>query len=738
MVMKFAAVIVDLAVKNIDHPFDYSIPDRLQQQIEVGQLVEVPFQRRRLPAYVVQLKDSPDYDRTKSIIRLLHPLPLFDEEQLPLIYWLAEYYQSLTIKAIKMLHPPVTLANEIERTVHYRGGEDSLAELSSRARKQRRVLEFLQEHQEPLLLSELLEKTGCKTRSPIRELEKKGLIEITSRQIFRQPYGEYSFERVEPHTLNRHQELALEEIAAALRGDNTHHFLLHGITGSGKTEIYLQAIKLALKKGGGAILLVPEIALTWQTVRRFKERFGSLVAVLHSQLSAGERFDEWQRIKLGRARVAIGARSAIFAPVNNLSLIILDEEHEWSYKEWDNPKYHARQVAVKRASLAGAITIFGSATPSLESYYQAQEGAYSLLQLPERIDARPLPPVRVIDMRKELKGGNRRIISQQLKEEMTHCLKKGEQVLLFLNRRGFSNFLLCRICGYVPRCENCDVSLTYHRSPERLFCHYCDLGHQLLQRCPQCGSRYLRHLGIGTQKVEEEVRTQFPEAAVARMDLDTTTRKGSHTRILESLRCRELDILIGTQMIAKGHDLPHITLVGVIIADTVLHFPDFRSAERTFQLLTQVSGRTGRGSKGGEVIVQTYSPEHYSIETAKNHDFLAFYRQEIELRREQNYPPFSRLINIIISSEREDLCRQVAEKMGQYIDDSQGEGDYDYLGPGPATLSRLRGKYRWQIMLRGASLSSMRKACKGALDHLDSKELSPVNVSVDIDPVSIL
>lgn len=732
----FVEVIVDLPLKEVDRPFDYQVPENLKDEISIGHQVLVPFGHQRLKGFVIALKEESEVKRVRPIYSLAHPETLFAEEMLPLIRWLASYYQSFLITAIQTIFPEVVRENSLEFIELI----DEDVPLSKRAKKQASIREYLKKVGGRIPIKDVMDACDCKTRGPIDTLYKKGVIEILHKTKYRRPYREEDFLREGHLPLTSSQREALEEIEEGIKRREGETFLLHGVTGSGKTEVYLQAIDSVLKKGGGAILLVPEVSLTYQTVSRFKRRFGDEVALLHSYLSAGERFDEWLRIKRGEARVVIGARSAIFAPLSNLLLIVIDEEHEWSYKGGESPRYHAVKVARKRGEMEGVVTLLGSATPDMESYYQAESGTYRLLELKERIKRMPMPPVRTVDMRKELKGGNRTIISKYLYRSIEERLSRREQVLLFLNRRGFSNFLLCRRCGYVPRCTECDVSLTFHANPSRLYCHYCSHPYSLLDRCPQCGSRYLQYLGIGTQKVEEVVREEFPEATVARMDMDTTRKKGAHEAIIKSLFQGRIDILIGTQMIAKGHDHPNITLVGVILADTVLHFPDFRSSERTFQLLTQVAGRTGRGEKGGEVIIQTYSPDHYSIKAASDHNYSSFYSQEISLRESQEYPPFSKLINLIISSKEEGLCRDTAAKLGSLFTKhaKEGEGEIEIYGPAPATISRIRGHYRWQLLLKGSLNGDLQDVTRWIIEGFYPLLPEEVSLRVDVDPVSIV
>ena len=510
-------------------------------------------------------------------------------------------------------------------------------------------------------------------------------------------------------------------------------FLLHGVTASGKTEIYLQALAETVRLGKRGIILVPEIALTPQTIERFASRFPNRVAVLHSKLSLGEQFDEWWGIKNGEFDVVIGPRSAIFAPQPDLGLIVIDEEHEWTYKQHDkSPRYHARNVAIKLAELTGAVVILGSATSDVETYYHAQQGDYRLLQLPGRVvpsENSPLPKVEVVDLKDELKAGNRSIFSRSLSQAIDKVLANREQAILFLNRRGAATSIQCRNCGFVLRCKRCEVTLTYHAAEDMAVCHRCNYRIPAPQICPQCLSRRIKYLGLGTQKLEQETSHAFPQARLLRWDSDVTKQKHSHQEILNKFRNYKADILIGTQMVAKGLDLPQITLVGVVNADVGLYLPDFRAGERTFQLLSQVAGRAGRGPSGGEVIIQTFSPEHYAIQAAAEHDYALFYDKEIAYRRQLHNPPFSQLASLTYSHTNDVLCQREAEKMKRLLleeRDAKGIADLNLIGPAPAFIHRLRGRFRWQLIIRGAELSIFL-----------SQIPIPQGWSIDIDPVGL-
>jgi len=651
------------------------------------------------------------------------------------------------------------------------------------------ALEVLLAHDGPMPFSELYH-TAPITLDNLRRLETKGLLRIEEREVRRDPLAGRRIPLTGPPPLTPDQQQVWRVIEKSLQGPNSKPqipilnpqspiYLLHGVTGSGKTEIYLRALAETVRQGRQAIVLVPEIALTPQTVHRFAARFPGRVAVLHSGLTPGQRYDEWRRVRAGEVDVVIGARSAIFAPMPDLGLIVIDEEHEWSYKQDRSPCYHARDVALKLAELTGAVVILGSATPAVESYRRAERGRYRLLELPQRIVARrdqvvaertryrrpagevkdptpytiyrPLPPVQVVDMRAELKAGNRSIFSRALDQALRHVLRADEQAILFLNRRGVATFVMCRDCGHVLRCRRCDVPLTYHEDPSpspsptrrgepspfplaegggRLICHYCNQRYSQPERCPACDSPRIRYFGVGTQRVEAEVRKAYPQARILRWDRDTARSGKAHERFLDDFAHHRADVLIGTQMVAKGLDLPLVTLVGVISADTALHFPDFRSTERTFQLLAQVAGRAGRSSLGGRAIVQTYTPDHYAIQAASRHDYATFYCREIAFRREQGYPPFSQLARLVYTHSRDERAQTEARQMYDALHDrvrAQGLGGVALMGPAPAYRHRLRGRYRWQVLVRAAAVHPV----------LEGIEFGP-GWSVDVDPMHLL
>ena len=789
-----AEIIVSIRHNNVDRPFTYRVPAGMD--VKVGSRVVVPFGPQRLEGFCVALPSDSALagsDKMKEIEEVLDEKPLLSEELVDLAEWGAarwlcnrvDFLQAMVPTGVRWTqrkwvtytgapdphhpafvylqnHGPVKLASwlkqfpEMDRAAELRRlqaeGIIIMSRRESRGIRQKKVLTAYLVMGEtdtlklgskqalavrllkssPLVLTEL-EQRGV-SRATIRSLESKGIVKTEETVLRRDPLAGEEYLQEQTLQTTAAQTEALAQIGDAILGGEPRTILLHGVTGSGKTEVYLQAIADTAASGKGSIVLVPEIALTPQMIERFAARFGSRIAVLHSKLSAGERYDEWCRIADGEAWVAIGARSAIFAPFPRLGLIILDEEHESTYKQDEAPRYHARDVAIWRAQWHDAAVVLGSATPALESYMQASLGHYRLSQLPERIAARPMPPVEIVDMRQELKDNHRNIFSRPLLKALENVFEQGRQAILLLNRRGYATFVLCRECGHVMRCEACNVSLKFHMADEMLRCHYCDHHEPYPTTCPSCKGRFIKHFGTGTQKVEEELRKHFPQISVARLDADTTTRKGSHQKILNSFKNKEADVLIGTQMVAKGLDFPNVTLVGVITADTAINLPDFRAGERTFQLLTQVAGRAGRGSAGGNVVVQTYTPEHYAIVAAKTHDYEAFYAEESITRKELGYPPFAKLVRLLLSGEDEARVIDAASFLV-----STFEADADLLGPSPCPIEKVRGHFRWQLILRHKELEPLLTAVKEASTLFRKSPLaSLVRLSIDVEPQSLL
>lgn len=570
------------------------------------------------------------------------------------------------------------------------------------------------------------------SKTVVQKLSELHIIRIDQQQIYRDSYQELSGLTTSSVKLNSYQISALDRINPAIENKIFQSFLLHGITGSGKTQVYIEAVFTARRLNRQAIVVVPEIALTGQTVQRFKRNFGDDVVVMHSKLSVGERYDAWQRIRNQEAGIVIGARSAIFAPVKDLGIIIIDEEHEFTYKQEETPRYHTREVALNRAQLSQAIVVLGSATPSIETYYNTLLGKHVLLEMPERVDSASLPPVTLVDMREELSQGKRNVISLPLQELLLQTLAKGEQAIILLNRRGYATFVICRECGHVMRCSHCTSSLVYHAKENRLRCHYCQKSEPVPDVCPKCLSRYIRYFGTGTQKLEDELVKLLPKARIARMDRDTTSNKHAYDKILNDFASGKYDILMGTQMVAKGHDVSNVTAVGIISVDTVLNLPDFRAAERAFSLLTQAAGRAGRGNRPGNVVVQAYTPEHYAIQSGAQHDYHSFYQQEIVWRKELNYPPFTHLVKITVQSTNEDTSRRLAEDftatLRQHIDFAESQ----IIGPFNAAVYKVKDVFRINILLKTLNLTKLRKTI------VDLNLLNRREITIDIDPVNVM
>ncbi|OUM87722.1 MAG: primosomal protein N' [Bacillus thermozeamaize] len=609
-----------------------------------------------------------------------------------------------------------------------------LQQLPRQAVKQREILEQFRRHpDEEWLQSDLLKRVQASS-STIQSLIRQGVLARVEKEVPRHPFSGRPPERDVPKPLTEEQQSVLNPILAAISKREYQAFLLHGVTGSGKTEVYLQAIAHCRHLGRAAIVLVPEISLTPQMVDRFRRRFGEEVAVFHSGLSQGERFDEWRRIQEGRAGVVVGARSAIFSPFENIGLIIVDEEHEGTYKQEEAPRYHARDVALRRARYHRAAVVFGSATPSLEAYTAALQGGFTLLSMRHRVHGRPYPRVHLVDLRKELQEGNRSLFSRLLYEKMLERFARKEQVILFQHRRGFAHFVMCRVCGTAITCPHCDITLTYHRVGNHLRCHYCGFTALEPSACPECGSQHIRHLGVGTQRVEEELNRLFPQVRVLRMDADTTAQKGAHQRLLDLFQRHEADVLLGTQMITKGLDFPNVTLVGVILADSLLFLPDFRASERTFQLLTQVSGRAGRHERPGEVVIQSFNPEHESIQAAATHDYVRFYQREMLLRKQSGYPPYCRLAQLVFAHETAAVALSWATQVTHWLNGELKDHAH-ILGPVASPIARLKNRYRFQSMIKYTNETIVRTVLRAALTHWEPRlKKEQVSWHIDMEP----
>ena len=731
---EFAEVIIDLVSNAVDRPFHYSVPPELQGKLLPGMKVSLPLGNRRTEGYVLRLLEETPVESLRDIIAISDPEPVLTAEQIPLLHWLSNRYYCRLIDALNAMVPAAFRQGKRPKEPQVlKAAAGAEAVDLSRAPARREALQILLE-QGPMPRKKL-EEMGVKGAT-IRTMEKVGLIEqVAAGQHF--AAAEDKASATIPHDLQEEQACCFAAIDEALREQRPRRILLHGITASGKTEVYMQSIAACLQQGRSALILVPEIALTPQMIDHFEGRFPGQVAVLHSRLTAAEKSRFWQMIKTGRARVVLGARSAVFAPLSRIGLIVIDEEHETTYKQDEAPRYHARDVAWWRTRYHRAVLLLGSATPSLESYYRATEGEDLLLTMAARVTPTQLPPVEIVDMRRELKENHRQIFSRLLLKELEGVLERGEQALLFINRRGFAGFVLCRECGYVVRCPSCDVSLTLHLDRQLMCCHYCGHEAAVPETCPDCSGIKIRYFSAGTQRVEDEIKKIYPDVPLIRMDSDTTTSRQAHSRYYHQFREGRAKILIGTQMIAKGFDFPNVTLVGVVAADTALNLPDFRSPERTFQLLTQVAGRTARGDKGGKVIVQTYHPSHYSILAAAAHDYRTFYEAEIENRRQLAYPPFSDLVRILFSGSDEKAVFEAASWMTALLEPAVAGADI--LGPAPASLYRIKDMFRVQTVIKGERLTRITPALKKVIREYHSfKPAWPVRMTVDFNPLVVL
>lgn len=717
----YAKVLIDVAHSNVDRLFTYEVPDVMS--LGVGQRVLVPFGggNRSTEGFVIELTDAvPEgIDRIKRIIRTMEPYSALTEEQIMLAKWISKSYHCLMVEALRLMIPAQLRGGRVkektERIVRISPNidvEEASESLkckggASRAPKQSEVLELMVRMNTAVSVADINSFIPNATAA-VNALVKKGILADDDFVVYRDPFANMAVDSSKPLKLTEKQAEALERINKTTdEGHGTN--LLFGVTGSGKTEVYMQAISHALSLGGQAIVLVPEISLTPQAMQRFKSRFGNRVAVLHSRLSYGERYDEWRRIRLGMVDVVIGARSAIFAPLERVRLIVIDEEHEQSYRSDHTPRYDASEVAKKRAELSGAAVVLGSATPAVATFRRALSGKYGLITLDKRVNNAMLPNVKIVDMRTEFLKGNSSVFSEALHDELKHCFDAGEQAILFMNRRGYSTFVSCRGCGFTLKCPDCDVSMTYHKYENLMKCHYCGHTARIPSVCPQCGKPYLKYFGVGTQQVEEQLKEQFPLVSSLRMDHDTTQGKDAHYKILDSFMRGEAQVLIGTQMIAKGLDIPNVTTVGVIAADTMLHVPDYRSAERTFQLLTQVAGRAGRGEREGSVVVQSYTPEHAVIELAAKQDYMGFYNMEIAARRAGLFPPFSLFVRIVFTGENEVEIRTLNDAFADELEhriydtlDKLGANRQEmlFMVASPAPMKRRQGLYRYETLLK--------------------------------------
>ena len=695
----FADVIVDITNEEVDKLFEYSFTD---SKILAGSRVVVPFGKKVMEGIVLNVKDKSIYspDKIKPILRLLEEKPVLTSETLSLMENVRKTCYVTRALALRLFLPSEMRKGKVKeqfvRLVELKEGVDvdkAISTLKTTAKKQKEFLQYLSENGK-CKVSEMNNLFGA---SAVKTVVEKDFACIIEEKYFRSPYKDLSVTS-KNIVLTEKQQRAVDEV---LNGNKLVN-LIHGVTGSGKTEVYLSLISKAVKEGKTAIMLVPEISLTPQMLKQLRARFGDNAAILHSGLSAGERFDEWWRLRNGEANIAIGARSAIFAPLENLGVIIVDEEHDGSYMSESAPRYNTIDVAKFRAEYCGAKIVLGSATPSIESYYNAVSGVYNLIELPDRINKKPLPLIDIVDMKKEVRRGNNTPFSSALKSELESCLKNGNQAMIFLNQRGYSKTVICTECGHVQKCESCDVSLTYHKEDEALLCHYCGAKYKMVTACTECGSPFIRHGGFGTERVVAELKKLYPSARILRMDRDTTQSKEGHFKILSEFADRKADILVGTQMIAKGHDFPAVTLVGILDADMSLHFSDFRSGERTFQLLTQVAGRSGRADEVGKVVLQTYSPEHPVLQQAIKYDYQSFFNHEISVRKATGFPPFTDVVRVLISSEDDDRALSATKAIHGELNAIylERKNDFRFFGCMKAPLKRLQNKFRYQVLMR--------------------------------------
>lgn len=744
-----AEIIIDSNVKTLNKTFDYNIPKEMESNISIGSRVLIPFgkSKRLEEGFVTNIKESTEYE-VKDIAKI--ELQSLTTEKILLSKWMAKKYFSNISECMNlMLKPGTTTKNFANRAKNKTGIFVSLAlekekiqeyilNNKIKSEKQIRILNYLIEN-DKTMQPELIEKTET-SRAIIKTLEKNGLLKLQEEKVIRNPLKNKNIKQTNKLKFTEEQEEAYTKVSNAIEKQEYKKYLLYGVTGSGKTEIYLQLIEKVINEGKSAIMLVPEISLTPQMINRFIERFGKdIIAVLHSKLSVGERYDSWERIENGEARIVIGARSAIFAPVCNLGIIIIDEEHDSSYKSEMAPRYNAKEVATQIAKYNNIPLLLGSATPDIVTFYKAQNEDIELLKLSKRANNSSLPNVQVVDLKQELANGNRTMISVKLYKLIQENLKNKKQTILFLNRRGFSTFVMCRDCGYVAKCKNCNISLTYHKKEEKLKCHYCGYEEEIHKICPECGSKKIKYFGTGTQKLELEINKIFPTASTIRMDIDTVTKKNSHEEILEKFNKDKIDILIGTQMIVKGHHFPNVTLVGVVSADGSLNIDDYRASERTFDILVQVAGRAGRENLQGNVIIQTYNPDNYSIQYAKKQNYDEFYNVEIKLRNQLRYPPFCDIIMFEISGETEEIVSKTAEKLYRNLKEQIEKEQIiaNVLKPLPAPIDKIKNRYRWRIIIKAKvndKLIDIINEC------LYSKEILKNNARIiaDINPTNMM
>ena len=747
-----AEIIINRSAKKLNRTFDYNIPQELEELVMIGSTVLVPFGKTAKgkeanleEGYVVNIKEKTTYE-VKDIVQIKHNLT---ESQIELAKWMANRYFCNVSDCIKQMLTPGTkgkqennkvqdkkiqvvyLKKEIEEI------EFEISENIIKSEKQKKVLQFLKNNEGATVPE--IEMFTSGTRAIVKTLEKNGYIEIVEKKVERNPLENKNLEKTENLKLTQEQQNTFDQITNKMEIKQYEEFLIHGVTGSGKTEIYLQLIGKALDQNKTAIVLVPEISLTPQMIDRFISRFNKEeIAVLHSKLSIGERYDEWNKIKDGNAKIVIGARSAIFAPLENIGVIIIDEEHDSSYKSEAVPKYDAKEIAKKIAKENNCPLVLGSATPDLNTYYKAKQGNIKLLELTKRANNSDLPTVQIVDLKTELANGNRSMLSIALHNAIEKNLEEKRQTILFLNRRGFSTFIMCRECGYTVKCKNCNISLTYHQYENKLKCHYCGYEQNVVTVCPECHSTKIRYFGTGTQRLEQEINKVFPNATTIRMDKDTVTKKNSHEDILNKFRDENIDILIGTQMIVKGHHFPNVTLVGVVAADSSLNIDDYRANERTFQILTQVAGRAGREKLKGQVIIQTYNPDNFAIQCAKNQDYKEFYKTEIALRQQLMYPPFKDIILINFNGLSESEIKKVSLEVYKYLMENLNLDEFKVMKPMPSPIDRIQNHIRWRMIVKGNMTADANQVFNNCLKLIYDKNYKNTRVTIDVNPNSMM
>ncbi len=742
-----AEIIINRTAKRLNRTFDYKVPLELEELIMIGSTVLVPFGKSSTleEGYVVGIKENTTYE-VKEIIKIKHNLT---EKQIELAKWMAKRYFCNVSDCIKQMLTPGTKSKKAEKNiqdktinaVYLKKEIDEIQfdiEIGKiKSEKQKKILQFLKSNEGATVPEIELFTDG--SRAIVKTLEKNGYVEIIEKKIERNPLANKKIEKTENLTLTDEQQNAYNKVALDITTNSYEQFLLYGVTGSGKTEVYLQLIGKALEQNKTAIVLVPEISLTPQMIDRFIARFNKdEIAVLHSKLSIGERYDEWNKIKEGKAKIIIGARSAIFAPTEDIGIIIIDEEHDSSYKSEAVPKYDAKEIAKKIAKENNCPLVLGSATPDLVTYYKTQQGKITLLELTRRANNSKLPEVEIVDLKMELANGNRSMLSVKLHDEIEQNLKEHRQTILFLNRRGFSTFIMCRECGYTVKCKNCNISMTYHKTENKLKCHYCGYEENVVTICPECHSDKIRYFGTGTQKLEQEINKIFPGASTIRMDIDTVTKKNSHEEILNKFKNENIDILIGTQMVVKGHHFPNVTLVGVIAADSSLNIDDYRANERTFQILTQVAGRAGREQLDGKVVIQTYNPDNFSIICAQKQDYEMFYNIEIALREQLKYPPFCDIILIGFNSLSEKELIDASSKIYNYLKTNLNGQEFNVLKPMPSPIDKIQNRYRWRIIIKGNMTEAANNVLNTCLRKFYNSNYKSTRVTVDVNPNNMI